>query len=95
MNLILKREMRTVPRSMQPDLYVLASTRIPKAPAHRLQTPASFNCRSGWTATRRHAPNWELVMPPPCSKGCAPILEELVLEYGMLYDLRVNGGGAY
>jgi hypothetical protein len=42
-----------------------------------------------------HAPNWELVMPPNCNKGCAPILEELVLEYGMLYDLRADGSPAY
>jgi hypothetical protein len=40
------------------------------------------------------ASNWELVMPPPCEKGCAPILEELILEYGMLYDLKRNGSHA-
>ena len=34
------------------------------------------------------ASNWELVMPPPCRRGCAPILEELVQEFAMLYDLR-------
>ena len=39
--------------------------------------------------------NWELVLPPPCGLGCGPILEELVNEYAMLYDLRSNGAHAY
>ena len=37
-------------------------------------------------------PNWELVMPPQCAKGCAAILEELVADFGMLYDVRAHGG---
>jgi len=41
------------------------------------------------------APNWEIVMPPHCVKGCAALLEELAADFGLLYDLRANGEGAY
>ncbi|HEX4333607.1 MAG TPA: hypothetical protein VH040_15830 [Usitatibacter sp.] len=34
------------------------------------------------------APNWEVVMPPPCNHGCAGLIDELVFEFGQLYDLR-------
>ena len=40
------------------------------------------------------ASNWEMVMPAPCGRGCGPILEELVQEFAMLYDLRAGGGRA-
>ena len=42
-----------------------------------------------------HAPNWEIVMPPQCSNGCAVILEELVADFGNLYDLPANRARAY
>ena len=42
-----------------------------------------------------HDPNWEIVMPPRCTKGCAALLEELVADFGLLYDLRTDGARAY
>ena len=41
------------------------------------------------------SPNWEVVTPPQCPKNCASLLEELVVEYGLLYDLKPNGNRAY
>lgn len=36
------------------------------------------------------APNWEVVTPPPCDSGCAGLIEELVSEFGRLYDLKAD-----
>jgi hypothetical protein len=41
------------------------------------------------------APNWEMVLPPPCAKGCTAILEELVADFSLLYDLRTGGACAH
>ncbi len=43
----------------------------------------------------QHAPNWEMVMPRQCEQGCAVLLEELVAEFGLLYDLPSQGARAY
>ena len=32
-------------------------------------------------------PNWELVIPPACSFSCAEVIQELVAEYGVHYEL--------
>jgi hypothetical protein len=35
------------------------------------------------------SPNWEVVIPPDaCPKGCKEIIEDLVNEFAVLYDLR-------
>ncbi len=38
---------------------------------------------------RREAdgPNWEVVLPPSCEEGCKEVMDELVYEYGLMYDL--------
>lgn len=35
-------------------------------------------------------PNWEVVSPPPCDSGCSGVIEELVFEFGQLYDLKAD-----
>ena len=37
---------------------------------------------------RNEGPNWEVIAPQPCPHGCVDIIEELVAEYGQLYDLE-------
>jgi hypothetical protein len=75
------------------DLYVLLQRefrrRQPSCDACFVQLPFRVDRRE------EHAPNWEVVMPPQCGKGCTALLEELVLEYGLVYDLRTNGGRAH
>jgi hypothetical protein len=39
------------------------------------------------------AANWELVPPPPCTRGCALVLEEMVAEFQRQYDLSSDGNG--
>ena len=39
------------------------------------------------------APNWEISIPPACSHGCQSLIEELVTQFGALYDLREGNGG--
>ena len=41
------------------------------------------------------APNWEIVLPPHCPNRCAALLEELVADFGLLYDLRASGSCAH
>jgi hypothetical protein len=31
--------------------------------------------------------NWELLIPPACPYGCRVVIEDLVQEFGALYDL--------
>ena len=31
--------------------------------------------------------NWELLIPPACPYGCRVVIEDLVQEFGNLYDL--------
>ncbi|HXN16194.1 MAG TPA: hypothetical protein VN878_07435 [Usitatibacter sp.] len=31
--------------------------------------------------------NWEVILPPPCRFGCRALLEQLVAEFSLLYDL--------
>ncbi len=74
------------------DLYVLLQRefrrRQPACDACFVQLPFRVD---------RHdeaSPNWELLMPPQCDKGCAVLLEELVLDFGARYDLRTDAGPA-
>ena len=34
--------------------------------------------------------NWELVLPPECPSACRAVLEEVVSEFSLLYDLDVD-----
>ena len=36
------------------------------------------------------APNWEVVTPPTCDNGCSAVIEELVSEFGQLYELKAD-----
>ncbi|HXF77680.1 MAG TPA: hypothetical protein VN598_02375 [Usitatibacter sp.] len=36
------------------------------------------------------SPNWEVVTPPACDNGCSEVIDELVSEFGQLYDLKVD-----
>lgn len=36
------------------------------------------------------APNWEVVTPPACDNGCTAVIEELVHEFGQLYELKAD-----
>ena len=33
------------------------------------------------------APNWEVLIPPDCPHGCRVVMEDLVQQYGTVYDL--------
>ena len=90
MNLTLNGKMKTRTEIDAADLYVLLQREF------RRRQPTECNACFVQLPFRvdriePHAPNWELVMPPLCAKGCAAVLDELVLEYGSLYDLKTNG----
>lgn len=89
MNLTLNGKMKTRTEIDAADLYVLLQREF-----RRRQSPDCTTCfvQLPFRVDRREpeTPNWELVMPPPCASDCAAMLEELVLEYGMLYDLRTH-----
>ncbi len=36
--------------------------------------------------------NWEIILPPECAFGCSQIVEDLVEQYSLVYDLA--GGSA-
>ncbi|HEX4780766.1 MAG TPA: hypothetical protein VH301_08450 [Usitatibacter sp.] len=69
------------------DLYVLLQREL------RRRQPAQ--CQScfmqlPFRVDRRDAdaPNWEVVAPPLCDHGCAEVIEDLVFEFGLQYDLK-------
>jgi hypothetical protein len=39
---------------------------------------------------RNDGPNWEVILPPTCGHGCSDVIEELVAEYGLRYDLETE-----
>ena len=39
-----------------------------------------------------NAANWELLIPPACPYGCRVVIEDLVQEFGTLYDLAEDRG---
>ena len=92
MNLTLNGKMKTRTEIDAADLYVLLQRefrrRQPDCNACFVQLPFRVD------RLEENAPNWEVVMPPPCGKGCAQLLEELVLDFGILYDLRGDGSTA-
>ncbi len=93
MNLTLNGKMNIRTEIDAADLYVLLQREF-----RRRQSPDCNACfvQLPFRVDRRddNEPNWELVMPPQCAKGCAALLEELIVDFGMLYDLRATGGHA-
>ena len=39
---------------------------------------------------RDEGPNWEVLAPRACAHGCTDIIDELVTEFGQLYDLEAE-----
>ncbi len=73
------------------DLYVLLQREM-----RRRQSPDCDVCYVQLPfRVDRHdeeSPNWEVVLPPTCPKGCRQVVEDLVAEFGTLYDLRPDDG---
>jgi hypothetical protein len=69
------------------DLYVLMQREL-----RRRQSPECSNCfvQLPFRVDRADddSPNWEVVMPPPCTLGCRALIDELVAEFGARYDLK-------
>ena len=69
------------------DLYVLLQREL-----RRRQSPDCSVCymQLPFRVDRRdtEAPNWEVVIPPACPHGCRELIEDLLVEFGTLYDLR-------
>ena len=68
------------------DLYVLLQREL-----RRRQPPQCENCFMQLPfrvdRPRDEGPNWDVTLPPQCERGCVPMMEEIVYEYGQLYDL--------
>ena len=94
MNLTLNGKMKNRTPIEAADLYVLLQREFRRR--QRSDCNACF-VQLPFRVDRQDelAPNWEVVMPPQCSQDCAALLEELVTEYGHLYDLKTNGSRAY
>ena len=73
------------------DLYVLMQREF-----RRRQAPECTACyiQLPYRVDRidQDSPNWEVRFPPTCSHGCQSLIEELVTEFGVLYDLRPDNG---
>ncbi len=74
------------------DLYVLLQREF-----RRRQSPDCGACymQLPFRVDRhdRSSPNWEVVLPPyACPKGCRQAIEDLITEFGLLYDLRPEDG---
>jgi hypothetical protein len=73
------------------DLYVLLQREL-----RRRQPAQCGTCfmQLPFPVDRRdaEAPNWEVVTPPLCENGCAAVIDELVYEFGLLYDLKPDDG---
>lgn len=70
------------------DLYVLLQRELRRRQA---------NCKSCFMQlpfrvdrTDPESPNWEVVTPPPCDSGCSSVIDELVVEFGQIYDLATD-----
>jgi hypothetical protein len=76
------------------DLYVLLQREM-----RRRQSPECDACyvQLPFRVDRLDAdsPNWEVILPPDCPKGCRQIIEDLFAEFGALYDLRSDDGLRY
>jgi hypothetical protein len=78
--------MKTRTRISAADLYVLLQREF-----RRRQSPECSDCfvQLPFRVDRadEDSPNWEVVTPPSCPQGCVAIVEELVADLGMVYDL--------
>jgi hypothetical protein len=76
------------------DLYVLLQREL-----RRRQSPECDVCyiQLPFRVDRQDAdsPNWEVILPPACPKGCRQVIEDLVAEFGLLYELRPDDGLRY
>jgi hypothetical protein len=94
MNLTLNGKMKNRTPIEAADLYVLLQREF-----RRRQRAECNTCfvQLPFRVDRQDelGPNWEVVMPPQCSQDCAVLLEELLTEYGHLYDLTTDGSNAY
>ena len=73
------------------DLYVLMQREF-----RRRQSPECTACyvQLPFRVDRiePEAPNWEVRFASSCSHGCRALIEDLVNEFGALYDLRPDNG---
>jgi hypothetical protein len=85
----LSGKMKSRTEMLAADLYVLLQREF-----RRRQRPECKECymQVPFQVDRRgtDSPNWEVVMPPPCPYACQHLVDELVSEFGMLYDLEVE-----
>ena len=79
--------MKNRTESIAADLYVLLQREF-----RRRQDPACKLCfvQLPFRVDRADAnsPNWEVIVPPTCGRGCRELILELAAEYGALYDLK-------
>jgi hypothetical protein len=69
------------------DLYVLLQREL------RRRQPAQCQAcfmQLPFRVDRRDsdAPNWEVVTPTPCEQGCNGVMDEIVYDFGQIYDLK-------
>jgi hypothetical protein len=89
MNITLKgmTKMKNRTELLAADLYVLLQREF-----RRRQDPACKTCfmQLPFRVDRpeRGSPNWEVILPPNCERGCQELILELAGEFGALYDLR-------
>jgi hypothetical protein len=84
---IAERKMKNRSPIHAADLYVLLQREL-----RRRQPPQCSSCfmQLPYRVDRHdeESPNWEVVMPsPPCPYGCTAVIDEMVSEFGLLYDL--------
>ena len=74
------------------DLYVLLQREL-----RRRQSPECVSCymQVPFRVDRHEAeaPNWEVVLPPSCPQNCRSVIEDLIAEFGLLYELLPDGRG--
>ena len=91
MTLQLQRKMNNRTQIYAADLYVLLQREL-----RRRQSPGCSTCyiQLPFRVDRqdKDASNWEVVTPPACPHGCKEIIEELLAQFELLYDLRPDDG---
>ncbi len=75
------------------DLYVLLNRELRRRQG---KTCAKCEMPLPFRVERRDAdsPNWEVLRPPHCPRGCADMAESIVAQFGLLYDLRPFPSGS-
>ncbi len=88
MTSILNGKMKTRAEMIAADLYVLLQREF-----RRRQDPRCNACfvQLPFRVDRvDDSPNWEVLLPPPCAYGCQDIIVDLVGEFGLQYDLKLE-----